>query len=408
MSENIIVAIRSRPSKKNIESKYNFDYFFQNSSQEQIFETIAKNPVEWVCQGYNSSIFAYGQTSSGKTHTMFGTSENEGIIPRACKLLFSYENRDVVEKTIKCSFLEIYKENLKDLFRKDNNELKIRQTPAFEIYVQGLSEKKVNCSEELLNLVYTGLNNRKTASTSCNSQSSRSHAVLSIIVNQKFNDNTEITGKLNLVDLAGSENVSKSEVQGLALTEAQNINKSLLILGNVINSLSERRSHIPYRDSKLTYLLKDSLGGNSKTIIIGTINPDNENESNNTIKFCRRAKEIKNIPKINKKSSINELQQKIKLLELENERLKNGNMIFDQQMEYQYLDQIDDLNIIFDRQRDFSNQIREELEGEKKKNISLCMTIEKYKVFYKNCKDIVQYDKPNLSRLINIIKSYEI
>jgi kinesin family protein 5 len=182
-----------------------------------------------------------------------------------------------------------------------------------------------------------GIKQRRITSTSVNNVSSRSHVVLTITISQLGSDESEIIGKINLVDLAGSENVGKSEVHGVALSEAQNINKSLSSLGNVINALTEvRRDHIPYRDSKLTYLLQDSLGGNSKTIIIAAVNPviSNMSETLGTLKFAKRAKEIKNVPKMNKNAStlnllktIENLNKKIELLEYKLSDLQNGNEI---------------------------------------------------------------------------------
>lgn len=398
MSENIIIALRLKPTKNTNVSVQTtkFDHFLDSSiTQTEVYDKVAKNAVEWVCQGYNSSIFAYGATSSGKTFTMFGEEGekgsivlNSGIIPRACKYICEYEDKNVVEKEVKLSFMEIYREQLLDLLQNNRDNLRIRQTPNNEIFVQGLTEKKISLFEDISALISEGTKQRKTAATSCNNQSSRSHAILTLTLVQKFKDNTEISGKLHFIDLAGSENITKSEVVGLALSEAQNINKSLLILGNVINALTEKRAHVPYRDSKLTYLLKDSLGGNSKTILIAAVNPNDERETTNTINFARRAKEIKNAPKINKKSSIEELQQRIKILEKENEKYKKGTFEFSkivydntqiECIQNFYLDRIDELNELFDRQRELTSKIRDELLLEKDKNRRLQLQLESVK-----------------------------
>lgn len=341
-SENIRVAIRFRPhNKKDIDFKlhtdskqgiveisengkeiqqYIFDHVFDGTtSQEKVFNTVAKDAVEWVCQGYNTTIFAYGSTSTGKTFTMFGNEDNKGIIPRSCDALFHgiNSNEDVVEANMKCSFLEIYREHIRDLLdtNKTNVEgLRLRQTTTKGIYVQGLIEKYVYNPQDILNTIKEGTAQRTTASTALNNVSSRSHAVLTLTVTQKLTDGSETIGKLHLIDLAGSENVGRSEVQGVTLTEAQTINKSLSSLGNVIYALTEKkRDHIPYRDSKLTYLLQDSLGGNSKTILIATVGAC-YSETLNTLKFARRAKEIKNIPKINKNEGVASLLQTIETL----------------------------------------------------------------------------------------------
>lgn len=442
MSENIKVAIRLRKPKSDLNLP--FDYVLESGiSQTEVFNRIAKNTVEWIFQGYNSTIFAYGPTSSGKTYTMFGEeNDNLGIIPRACRMICDYKNPEVVEKTIKLSFLEIYKENLQDLLKdnnfsrrenrdsissrrdssnlresKENSGLRIRQTPNNDIYIQELTEKKVSTYNETAFLIQQGLSHRRVSSTACNNQSSRSHAILTITLTQKFIDNSELIGKLHLIDLAGSENITKSEVTGIALTESTNINKSLLVLGNVINSLTEKRTHIPYRDSKLTYLLKDSLGGNSKTILIATINPEDEKETNNTLKFAKRAKEIKNAPKINKKSSLEELLQKIKELEIENSRYRKGTVefnkiIYDQNqfetIENFYLDRIDELSDLFDKQRDLTINYRNELLEEKDKSAKSILKISLYRDFISTCKDIIDEDKCDIGKLKNIIKRFNL
>jgi len=348
-TENITVAIRFRPCEqyKDTESyihldteqnfveirendkeiqRFCFDHVFNSSStQENVFTKVAKNAIECVCQGYNATIFAYGSTSSGKTYTMFGnenTEINKGIIPRSCDILFQNINKseEVIETNIKCSFLEIYREQIRDLLDNHKNEvggLKLRKNNEKGVYVQGLIEKYVYNSQDILNTIKEGVSQRTTSSTALNSVSSRSHAVLTLIVSQKMSTGIETISKLHLIDLAGSENVNKSEVQGIGLSEAQTINKSLSCLGNVINSLLEKeREHIPYRESKLTYLLQDSLGGNSKTILIATASLSSlcYSETMSTLKFAKRAKQIKNLPKINKNESVSNLLQTIDIL----------------------------------------------------------------------------------------------
>jgi len=257
--------------------------------------------------------------NSGKTYTMFGNADVKnqlGIIPRTCEELFNIINSkdDVIEAQLKCSFLEIYMEQIKDLLQNNSKNLKIRQNND-NVYVQGLTEKYVYNTNDIMNQIKTGYQYRSIASTALNNTSSRSHAVLTLTLTQKIQDNSIITSKLHLIDLAGSENVAKSEAQGITLTEAQNINKSLSCLGNVIYALTEKnRDHIPYRDSKLTYLLQDSLGGNAKTVLIATANPAVYNETLSTLKFAKRAKEIKNAPKINKNDSIENLLATIEKL----------------------------------------------------------------------------------------------
>jgi kinesin family member 5 len=373
MEENIKVAVRIRPLIKRERNDEvcvfssdvfknelkiaNHSFVFdnvlnENTDQETVFNTVVKDAVMWVSEGYNSTIFSYGSTSSGKSYTMFGDekggfldmrdpegasfgNDTSGIIPRACKTLFETIDKkdEVVEAICRCSFMEIYMENIKDLLcdapvslsQVSSEKLRIRQDNHKGVYIQGLTSKFVYSSNDVMNIIKEGAKQRVVASTSLNSVSSRSHAVITLILTQKINDGTEIVSKLHMIDLAGSENVGKSEVQGVNLIEAQTINKSLCSLGIVINALTEKgRVHIPYRDSKLTYLLQDSLGGNSKTIIIATISPASSclSETLNTLKFAKRAKTIKNKAKINRNVSydnllktIDALNNKIKVLE---------------------------------------------------------------------------------------------
>ena len=355
MSENIQVVVRFRPlnereisndtrthikintgdnsiviTDKNIVHDFKFDYVFDYaSSQEEIYKIVALTAVESVCHGYNATIFAYGSSGSGKTFTMFGNENQKGIIPNACQTIFKYINNNMIENNVKCSFIEIYNERIRDLFNVHSEDLHIRQNEK-GVYIQSLTEKLVYNSADILNCIKSGSNQRMIGATSVNDVSSRSHAVLTITITQIGIDGSEIISKLNLVDLAGSENVGRSEAHGMALTEAQNINKSLSALGNVINALTDsRRGHIPYRDSKLTYFLQDSLGGNSKTIMIATVSPATSVvfETLNTIKFAKRAKDIKNIPKLNRNEStinllkiIEQLNGKIELLQ---EKIEN-------------------------------------------------------------------------------------
>jgi kinesin family member 5 len=339
-----------------------FDNVLDESvNQETVFNTVVKDAVMWVSEGYNSTIFSYGSTSSGKSYTMFGDEkggfletqglegasfgekDTSGIIPRACKTLFETIDKkdEVVEAVCRCSFMEIYMENIKDLLcdsqgsqrvgsasqisqgsQISSEKLRIRQDNHKGVYIQGLTSKFVYSSNDVMNIIKEGAKQRVVASTSLNSISSRSHAVITLVLTQKINDGTEIVSKLHMIDLAGSENVGKSEVQGVNLIEAQTINKSLCSLGNVINALTEKgRVHIPYRDSKLTYLLQDSLGGNSKTIIIATVSPASSclSETLNTLKFAKRAKTIKNKAKINRNVSYDNL---LKTIDALNGRIK--------------------------------------------------------------------------------------
>jgi len=356
MAENIQVVLRFRPlheaensigleiidrsviiSDKNTTHEFTYDYVFtEKSRQDTVYDQVAISAVESVCNGYNSTIFAYGCSGTGKTYTMFGQENDLGVIPRACETIFRNMNKDLLTWSIKFSFIEIYNENIRDLLNHRNSDLAIRKCEK-GIYIQGLTEKLVYGAEDILHSISEGSKQRTVSSTQVNSVSSRSHALLTITITQTSIDESEIVSKLNLVDLAGSENVGRSEVHGIALAEAQNINKSLSALGNVINALTEvGREHIPYRDSKLTYILQDSLGGNSKTVIIATASPNTYvlSETLSTMKFAKRAKEIKNAPKVNKNESytnllktISMLDKKINILEhklSDSENLNNG------------------------------------------------------------------------------------
>jgi hypothetical protein len=356
MAENIQVVIRFRPftdkeraqesssdktieidtvrntlsiADRNTNHNFTFDRVFDgNSKQEDIYESVVRSVVESVCNGYNATIFAYGSSGTGKSFSMFGNEDGnekqKGIIPRSCQTIFKNISKDMIETTVKCSFIEIYREHIRDLLNRTNDDLHIRQHEK-GVYIQGLTEKIVYNPEEILHSISDGTLQRTVSSTSINNVSSRSHSVLTITITQTGLDGSQIISKLNLVDLAGSENVGRSEAQGTTLSEAQTINKSLSALGNVINALTESgREHIPYRDSKLTYLLQDSLGGNAKTIMIATASPaaSTVSETLNTMKFAKRAKQIENAPKLNKNESnvnllktIETLNKKIELLE---------------------------------------------------------------------------------------------
>ncbi|XP_015769144.1 PREDICTED: kinesin-like protein KIFC3 [Acropora digitifera] len=260
--------------------KFVLDKVFKpDSTQEQVFEEV-KSLIVSCIDGYNVCLFAYGQTGSGKTFTMEGSQSNPGINQRAITLLFE-ETRDRGvnwQFTINVSVIEIYNEMLRDLLGEHpSQKLEIRKGPS-GLFVPGLTEKEVKTVEDVNEIFATGKTRRTTATTDMNEHSSRSHALLCVTVigeNQITGQRT--TGKLNLVDLAGSEKISKSGVEGARMTEAVNINISLSCLGKVIHSLKNKNSHIPYRDSKLTYLLQESLGGDSKTLMVAQVSPVEKN-----------------------------------------------------------------------------------------------------------------------------------
>jgi kinesin family protein 11 len=299
--------------------------------------------------GYNCTIFAYGQTGTGKTYTMSGDmtesfgmmSDGAGIIPRVLNALFNKLEVDDTESAVRCSFIELYNEELRDLLSADDSgKLKIyddnsRKGHATTV-VQGMEERHITSATDGLKWLQEGSVRRQVAATKCNDLSSRSHTVFTITVHTKrTGENGEdylSAGKLNLVDLAGSENIQRSGAENKRAAEAGLINKSLLTLGRVINALVDRSSHIPYRESKLTRLLQDSLGGRTKTCIIATISPAKSNleETISTLDYAFRAKNIKNKPQvnamINKKTLLREFSAEIEKLksELIATRQRNG------------------------------------------------------------------------------------
>jgi len=255
-----------------------------------------------VLDGYNVCIFAYGQSGTGKTYTMEGTESDPGLAPRAMAKMFEIiqHHHKVGNFQHECflSMLEIYNEGIRDLLCDPDEPAKrydITNDAALGMYVRNLASKSVDSKEATRALVQQGNANRAVGVTNLNDQSSRSHMLVTLVVlttNRKTG--TRHVGKLSLVDLAGSERLSKTGASGDTLKEAQSINKSLSALGNVLNTLARKEAHVPYRDSKLTYLLQDSLGGNSKTLMLVAVGPASENsaETVNSLNFASRAKAV--------------------------------------------------------------------------------------------------------------------
>lgn len=273
--------------------------FTTQATQEEVFQEV-QSLVTSCIDGFNVCIFAYGQTGSGKTYTMEGIPEDPGINQRALRLLFSEvsEKKPDWDYKITVSMVEIYNETLRNLLGDNPNEkLDIKMCPdgSGQLYVPGLSEFTVESVEDINKVFDLGHMNRATACTNLNEHSSRSHALLIITV-AGFNSSTghRTSGKLNLVDLAGSERIAKSGAEGSRLREAQCINKSLSALGDVINSLRSKHSHVPFRNSRLTYLLQDSLSGDSKTLMMVQVSPleSNISESVCSLKFAQRVRTV--------------------------------------------------------------------------------------------------------------------
>ncbi|XP_064410736.1 kinesin-1 heavy chain [Latimeria chalumnae] len=287
---------------------YVFDHVFQsNTTQEQVYNDCAKKIVKDVLEGYNGTIFAYGQTSSGKTHTMEGIlhdPDGMGIIPRIVQDIFNYiySMDENLEFHIKVSYFEIYLDKIRDLLDVSKTNLSVHEDKNRVPYVKGCTERFVCSPEEVMDTIDEGKSNRHVAVTNMNEHSSRSHSIFLINVKQE-NTQTEqkLSGKLYLVDLAGSEKVSKTGAEGAVLDEAKNINKSLSALGNVISALAECSTYVPYRDSKMTRVLQDTLGGNCRTTIVICCSPSsyNDAETKSTLLFGQRAKTIKNTVCVN-------------------------------------------------------------------------------------------------------------
>ncbi|TPX36271.1 hypothetical protein SmJEL517_g01402 [Synchytrium microbalum] len=298
--------------------QFTFDRIFDwNHNQKQVFDYSAQAVVQDVMKGYNGTIFAYGQTGAGKTFTMMGNMENpelKGMTPRIVESIFStiLQAPSTLEFTVKVSFMEIYMEKIRDLLNPSNDNLPIHEEKVKGVYVKGLLEVFVGSVAEVYQVMQQGMSSRVTASTGMNTESSRSHSIFVLQISQRnLIDGSAKTGKLFLVDLAGSEKVGKTGATGQTLEEAKKINKSLSALGNVINALTDSKAqHVPYRDSKLTRILQESLGGNAKTTLVINCSPSsfNEAETLSTLRFGMRAKTIKNKAKVNVELSPAELK----------------------------------------------------------------------------------------------------
>ncbi|NWH73659.1 KIF27 protein, partial [Piaya cayana] len=357
------VCVRVVPNTQQIiigkDHVFTFDFVFgKNSTQEEVYTACIKPLLVSLTEGYNATVLAYGQTGSGKTYTIGGgyiasvAEYEKGIIPRAIQELFQHiaENCNS-DFCVKVSYIEVYKEDLRDLLELDTSvkELHIREDEKGNTVIVGAKEVEVECADEVISLLESGNAARHTGTTQMNEHSSRSHAVFTISICQKQSaesqKNTDaaqdsswksvqmIASKFRFVDLAGSERVAKTGSTGEHFREAIQINSGLFALGNVITALGDpkRRSvHIPYRDAKITRILKDSLGGNAKTVMITCISPSSSDfdESLNSLKYANRAKNIRNKPVINYnpvQDRINEMEFEIRLLReaLQNQHISN-------------------------------------------------------------------------------------
>ncbi|PPD81977.1 hypothetical protein GOBAR_DD21105 [Gossypium barbadense] len=335
------------------ETRFTFDHVAcETVDQEMLFRMAGLPMVENCLSGYNSCMFAYGQTGSGKTYTMLGEIEDlevkpstqRGMTPRIFEFLFAriqaeeeIRRDEKLKYNCKCSFLEIYNEQITDLLDPSATNLLLREDVKKGVYVENLTEFEVQTVSDVLKLLSQGSLNRKVAATNMNRESSRSHSVFTCVIESRWEKDSTTNlrfARLNLVDLAGSERQKTSGAEGERLKEAASINKSLSTLGHVIMILVDvangKQRHVPYRDSKLTFLLQDSLGGNSKTMIIANVSPSIccAIETLNTLKFAQRAKLIQNNAVVNEDSTgdVIALQNQIRLLKEELSALKRQNV----------------------------------------------------------------------------------
>lgn len=396
------------------------------SKQSYIYDDAVRPLVESVLQGFNGTIFAYGQTGTGKTYTMQGVStdpERRGVVPNSFQHIFTQISRTQNQKyLVRSSYLEIYQEEIRDLLCKDNNKkLELKENPDLGIYVKGLSSVVTKDATEIEHVMNIGNQSRSVGFTNMNERSSRSHAIFVITVEcsevgPDGEDHIRV-GKLNMVDLAGSERQSKTGAKGKRLKEATKINLSLSALGNVISALVDGRStHIPYRDSKLTRLLQDSLGGNAKTVMIATVGPSHKNfdESLATLRYASRAKKIKNKPRINedpKDALLREFQEEIArlkaqleargMLAKERRRRRNSKRLS------KSLAGMED-EILKDREVDVWKLVEEESEGNKYAAdtptfLSCQESSERLKVMTENRKS-AEWDQDTLEKMIEKYK----
>lgn len=359
---------RARARKVMEEKAFTFDNSFWShdpedehyATQEDVYDSLGEEFLDHNFEGYHTCIFAYGQTGSGKSYTMMGTPDQPGLIPRTCEDLFeriaaAQDETPNISYNVRVSYFEVYNEHVRDLLvpiipHQPPYYLKIRESPTEGPYVKDLTEVPVRSLHEILRYMRVGDNNRTTASTKMNDTSSRSHAVFTIMLKQIHHDletdeTTERSSRIRLVDLAGSERAKSTEATGQRLREGSNINKSLTTLGRVIAALADPKqqrprpgggagggggggssSHrrdassvVPYRDSILTWLLKDSLGGNSKTAMIACIAPSDYEETLSTLRYADQAKRIRTRAVVNQIDSVTAAERDAQIAAMEAE-----------------------------------------------------------------------------------------
>jgi hypothetical protein len=347
---------RARARKVLEEKSFTFDNSFWShdpedehyATQEDVYDSLGEEFLDHNFEGYHTCIFAYGQTGSGKSYTMMGTPDHPGLIPRTCEDLFeriaaAQDETPNISYNVRVSYFEVYNEHVRDLLvpiipHQPPYYLKIRESPTEGPYVKDLTEVPVRSLHEIIRYMRVGDNNRTTASTKMNDTSSRSHAVFTIMLKQIHHDldtdeTTERSSRIRLVDLAGSERAKSTEATGQRLREGSNINKSLTTLGRVIAALADPKQQrrpgtssrkdtstvVPYRDSILTWLLKDSLGGNSKTAMIACIAPSDYEETLSTLRYADQAKRIRTRAVVNQIDAVSAAERDAQIQAMEAE-----------------------------------------------------------------------------------------
>ncbi|GLJ12754.1 hypothetical protein SUGI_0197160 [Cryptomeria japonica] len=324
----------------NSSQTYTFDaVFLESVEQQEVYHASTAKLVDAILHGRNASVFCYGATGAGKTHTMLGTVETPGVMAMSIKDVFTKigQQNCYHEPVVMFSYLEIYNESVKDLL-SPGRLLVLREDKQGNVSLLGATQHRACSTKEAMELLHQGNQNRTTASTRMNETSSRSHAIFQVVVEWKMEEGLSTVtrkGKLSLVDLAGSERAAATDQSTVRSMEGANINKSLLALSSCINALVERKRHIPYRDSKLTQLLKDSLGGTCETAIIANISPSDltYSETKNTLHWADRAKEIRTRAFITNEgldklevqieySKLLEMQKEIEQLRMQNDQLQ--------------------------------------------------------------------------------------
>ncbi|KAJ2156672.1 hypothetical protein GGF46_005028 [Coemansia sp. RSA 552] len=307
--------------------RYTFDYSYWAADkpgaagQSLVFGDIGESVLEHALAGYHCCVFAYGETASGKTYTMMGTDKEPGLIPRLCTELFCRIDQTSGVYHVEVSYLEIYNERVRDLLDPQGNgesSLRVREHPSLGPYVEDLTKAAVSSGAQMLEHMAQGNRARTVAATGMNAQSSRSHAVFTVVVTRREKEGTSggRVSRISLVDLAGSERANSTQATGVRLREGARINQSLAVLGKVISALAARTSkkekradYVPYRDSVLTWLLKDSLGGNSRTFMIATVSPADYHETLSTLRYADRARRIVNAATVNEDAAANVVTQ---------------------------------------------------------------------------------------------------